>query len=139
METIQKFPYAIGGLCYINRCLGITELRLGHIENARGYCRASLEFARGEQFPNFTAGAVALAASIWAQMGAAKRAATLSGAAKGLYALSGWPPWEDSSLDTILPGWRESSDAPAISAAFEAGLAMNAEQAIAYALVDALE
>jgi hypothetical protein len=123
-------------LSYANRWLGITELRLGNVDRAREYCRASLRHAMAAHDPNFTASGLALAAGVWARLGSTTRAAKLSGAAQALYALSGWPPWEDSSLDRLLPGWRDQPDAPAISAAFEAGLAMNAEQATAYALDD---
>jgi predicted ATPase/DNA-binding CsgD family transcriptional regulator len=130
-------PYGgLAGLSYANRWLGITELRLGNVDRAREYCRASLRHAMAAHDPNFTASGLALAAGVWARLGSTTRAAKLSGAAQALYALSGWPPWEDSSLDTLLPGWRDQPDAPAISAAFEAGLAMNAEQATAYALDD---
>jgi hypothetical protein len=39
----------------------------------------------------------------------------------------------------LLPAWRDRPDATAISAAYEAGLAMSADQAVEFALRDAPE
>jgi hypothetical protein len=38
-----------------------------------------------------------------------------------MYAKQRRKPWEDSSLDTLLPGWRVNPDQPALASAFEAG------------------
>lgn len=56
------------------------------------------------------------------------------GAAQALRANLYRKPRKDSSLDTLLPGWREGPDREAILTAFEAGKGMIAEQAAAYAL-----
>ena len=72
---------------------------------------------------------------IAAAQGQPLRAARLAGAAQALYARQGRKPWEDSSLDTLLPGWQAGPDQPALAAAFAEGLAMTAEPAIAYALI----
>ena len=64
------------------------------------------------------------------------RAARLAGAAQALYAKYGRKLLEDSSLDTLLPGWLDRPDRGVISTAFDAGKSLNAEQAAAYALSD---
>jgi len=46
---------------------------------------------------------------------------------------------EEFSRDSLLPGWRDRGDAADISAAYEAGLAMSAEQAVTCALADAAD
>ena len=71
---------------------------------------------------------------IFAKQGQPARAAQLSGAAQALYARQKRKPWEDSSLDALMPGWSEGPDQAPISAAFEAGKAMNAEWSLALAL-----
>ena len=63
-----------------------------------------------------------------------ERAARLSGAAKALYARQRRNAWEDSSLETLLPGWQAGPDQAAIARAFAAGQAMDTEEAVAVAL-----
>ena len=75
-----------------------------------------------------------MAALIEAAQGQALRAATLSGAAAALGKRQGRRPWDDSSSDTLLPGWRERPDQAAIGEAIELGQAMDADEAVAYAL-----
>ena len=77
------------------------------------------------------------AAGLAAQAGQPARAARQSGAAQALWTRQKRKPWEDSSLETILPDWRDGPDAAALTAAFEAGLAMSGDEAMAYALSDA--
>jgi hypothetical protein len=51
-----------------------------------------------------------------------------------MYARQKRKPMEDSSLDTLLPGWREWRDQETIQQAFAAGQAMSDDEALAYAL-----
>jgi predicted ATPase/DNA-binding XRE family transcriptional regulator len=112
------------GVAYANRCLGLTELRLGNLDQAAEHCQASLRESYEKGFTNFMASAVALAAGIAAARAESLRAATLSGAAHGLYALSKRPPWEDTTLDTLLPGWRAGPNQLALQHAYEQGKSM---------------
>jgi hypothetical protein len=73
-------------------------------------------------------------AGIRAGQGQPMQAARLSGAAQALYAKQRRKPWENSTLDMLLPGWREGPDHEPIQAAYKAGQAMTSEQAVAYAL-----
>ncbi len=43
-------------------------------------------------------------------------------------------PWEASTLDTLLPGWRDGPEAATLSAAYAAGQAITSDAAVAYAL-----
>jgi tetratricopeptide (TPR) repeat protein len=113
-----------------------VEIADGSMERALAYSRESIRLAEAIPDFNVVASNLGLIATIRAKQGRAVPAAYLSGAAKALYARQKRKAWEDSSLDTLLPGWRDRPDGPAISAAFEAGLAMNAEQAVALALGD---
>jgi len=121
------------------RWLGITELRQSNLDRALEYCQQGLQLAKKISDNNILASCLALCAGIAAKRAQLQRAARLSGAAKALYTKQKRPSWEDSSLDTILPGWRAGPDAAPVSAAFEAGLAMTAEQVMAYALTDAAD
>ena len=106
----------------------------GNLERAQWYCRASL--VEAEQIPDFklVAQNLALAAGIGATRGQAARAARLLSAAQTLAARQGTRLAENTSLDTLLPDWRDRQDAPAISAAFAAGQALGVDEAIALAL-----
>jgi predicted ATPase/DNA-binding CsgD family transcriptional regulator len=118
----------------VMRLLGIVALRQGYLDEALEYCRESMQDALKWPMYIIVASCLGLCAAIAAKQGQAARAATLSGAAHALYAKQHRSAWEDSSLDTLLPGWREGPDAAGISQAFEAGQALNVEQAMAYAL-----
>jgi tetratricopeptide (TPR) repeat protein len=118
------------------RWLGVVDFRQGNLDRAFEYCQQSLREAIELPDNNVVASCLALAAGIAAKIGQPARAASLSGAAQALYAKQGRKAWEDSSLDTLLLGWREGPDQEAILSAFEAGRNMNAEQATAFALGD---
>jgi len=75
-----------------------------------------------------------LAAAICAQQHRPAAAAGLSGASASLYASTGRVPWEDSTLDTLLPGWHTRADQATIWQAYKNGQAMAPEQAVADAL-----
>jgi predicted ATPase/DNA-binding CsgD family transcriptional regulator len=119
---------------YVLRWLGMVDFRQGQLERALDYCRDSLQEAARMPDHNTLASGLGVCAGIAAKAGQPVRAARLSGAAAALYATQKRKAWEDSSLDTLLPGWRAGPDAAAITAAFEAGLEMNVEQAMAFAL-----
>jgi predicted ATPase/DNA-binding CsgD family transcriptional regulator len=118
------------------RYLGTVDWRAGQLERALQYCRESLREAEKIPDRNIMASCLGVCAGIAAKAGQPERAARLSGASKALYARQGRKPWENSSLDTILPDWRNGPQAAMINSAFEAGLAMGADEAIAYALGD---
>jgi tetratricopeptide (TPR) repeat protein len=119
---------------YVIRCLGMVDLCQGKLDRALQYGRVSLREAEKISDRNILASGLGVCAGIAAKQGQPSRAARLSGAAAALYATQKRKAWEDSSLDTLLPGWREGPDAAAITAAFEAGQALNVEQAMAFAL-----
>jgi predicted ATPase/DNA-binding CsgD family transcriptional regulator len=118
------------------RCQGIVEFRQGSLDRALGHCQESLREAAGFPEYNIIASCLGLCAGIAAKQGQPSRAATLSGASAALWKKQGRKPREDSSLDTLLQGWRDGPDEPAISQAFKAGQALNVDQATAYALSD---
>jgi predicted ATPase/DNA-binding CsgD family transcriptional regulator len=125
-----------GRKAYALRWLGAVDWQTGQLERALQYCQESLKEAEKIPDRNIIASCLGVCAGIAAKAGQAARAARLSGAAKALYAKQGRKPWEDSSLDTLCPGWAEWPDAAALTAAFETGQAMSADQAMAYALSD---
>jgi predicted ATPase/DNA-binding CsgD family transcriptional regulator len=121
------------------RRLGMVDFWLGNLDRALEYCQESLREAAGMPDNNIVASCLGVCAGIAAKRGQPARSARLSGAAEALYAKQGREAWEDSSLDTLLPSWRERPDQAAILNAFKAGQSMNAEQMVAYALGDAAE
>ena len=123
---------------YHIRCLGMVDYRQGNLDRALGYCQEGLREAAKWPDYNIIASCLGISAGIAAKLGQPARAAQLSGAAQALYAKQHRNAWEDSSLDTLLPGWREGPDQAAILNAFEAGKAMQPEQMVAYALGDAV-
>ena len=129
----------VTGQAYAKRCLGMAELGQGNLDRALEYCQASVRDANRALATSYIATGLGLAAMIAAKQSQTLRAATLSGASQARYALSNRKPWEDSSLDTILPGWREGPEQPAILQAFEAGQKMSVEQAVAYVLESATD
>ena len=116
--------------------LSVAIFSLGQWEQARQSIRQGLPLALGILDYNHIASDLGLTAIILAQQGQPFRAARLSGASQALWARQKRKPWEDSSLDTILPGWRERPDALAITEEFEAGLALSGDEAVAYVLSD---
>ncbi|MEP7357808.1 MAG: hypothetical protein ABI847_11245, partial [Anaerolineales bacterium] len=121
------------------RQLGEVDLREGELESAWQNCQQSLRLAAEAFDRNVIASGLGLAAAIAAGQGRPARAARLSGASIALYARQSRKPLEDSSLDTLLPGWQASPDHAAVAEAFEAGQAMPAEAAIASALDEAAD
>jgi tetratricopeptide (TPR) repeat protein len=113
-----------------------TDLRQGQLVQALDYCLASVRQANNIPDYNIIASALGVAALIWAKQDQAQRAATLAGASHAMYARQSRKPWEDTSLNTLLPGWREKLEQAAIQQAYEAGKAMNSEEAVVYALSD---
>jgi non-specific serine/threonine protein kinase len=118
----------------VYRGLGEVELRQGRPEAALENCLEGLRVGSKIYDRNIIAANLALAAMIAAAQGQPLPAARLSGAAQAVYARQRRKSWEDSSLDTLLPGWQAGPDQPAIAAAYAEGLAMTAESAVAYAL-----
>ncbi len=121
---------------YVLRWLGMVDMMQGHLERALDYCRASLREADQIGDPNITATCFGVCAGIAAKAGQPERAARLSGAAKALYARQRRNAWEDSSLETLLPGWQDGPDQAAIAHAFAAGQALPVEATVALALAD---
>ena len=107
------------------------------LKSGEPYFRNSLRGAARIKDNNVIASCLGLSADLAAVQDQVLRAATLSGASAALWKRQSRAPWEDSSLDTLLPGWRVGPDREAILTAYEAGQNMNAEQAAAYALGDA--
>jgi hypothetical protein len=95
------------------RWLGFTELKAGCLEPAQSYCQASLRLANQVPDYNIIASCLGLMAALAAQQGQPTRASCLSGAAAAMYARQKRKPWEDSTLDTLLPGWRAEPEARA--------------------------
>jgi tetratricopeptide (TPR) repeat protein len=121
-------------IAYNLRWLAAVDLAEGTLERAQAFCRESLVEAELIPDRNIIASNLGLMAAIQAKRNEPAHAARLSGASAALYARQKRKPWEDSSLDTLLPGWRERADRAEIEAAFEAGQALTSEQAVAYAL-----
>ena len=84
--------------------------------------------------PILTASGLGLFAGLAARRSQADRTARLAGAAQALYARHGRKPWEDLSLDTLLPGWSAGPDQALIAAAYADGQALAVEAAVALAL-----
>ena len=119
---------------YITRRLAGVDVLVGNLALAREEGLASLRLAKEIPDYNIVASNLALAAALAAKQGQPIRAATLAGAAQAMYARQHRKSWEDSSLDTLLPGWRDGPEYSAINDAFIAGQSMTAEQAVTLAL-----
>lgn len=119
---------------YILRWLADLDIRQGKLARAVEYCQASLRHANNIPDYNIIASALGLLASLAARATQRERAATLSGASQAMYARQKRTPWEDSTLDTLLPGWQSRPEHAALADAFAAGQAFTNDQAIAYAL-----
>jgi predicted ATPase len=116
------------------RLLAAVDLGEGNLERAMDYCRESITEAELTPDRNLTASNLGLLAAICARQGQATRAARLAGAAAAMWARQKRKPWEDSSLDTILLGWRDGPGAATIQQAFEAGQGLRTDEAVALAL-----
>jgi hypothetical protein len=112
----------------------MVDFGQGYLDRALAYCQEGLQLANELPDYNNVATCLGLSACILAKQGEQFRAARMSGAAKALYEKQGRKPMEDSSLDAILPGWRERSNQGAILKAYEEGREMAVEQAVAFAL-----
>ena len=119
---------------YTKRCLGLLDLRQGNLEGAQENCRASLQLAREGVDRDLIGKSLGLAAEIAIHLDQPLRAAALSGAAQALVASAGRPTSDSVSLDSLLPGWRSTLNCEAVGAAYEAGRALNPDQAIAFGL-----
>src|SRR5205085_2690781 len=109
---------------YITRWLAEVDLLLGDLTLARSEGVASLKLADRIPDYNIVASNLALAAALAAKHAQPIRAATLAGASQAMWARQKRKPWEDSSLDTLLPGWREGPEYSALNEAIIAGKAM---------------
>jgi tetratricopeptide (TPR) repeat protein len=116
------------------RWLGLLELKRGRLDEALAYSHDALKLAAELDDDTIAAGCLGLLAHLAVQAGDPLRAARLSGAAQAMTARQGRQPWIDSSLDTLVPGWRLSGDQAAIETAYRAGQAMPADDAMALAL-----
>ncbi len=119
---------------FVLRWLGLAELWAGNLEAALAYCQASIRLANEVPDYNIIASCLGLCAGVAAKQGQAAQAARLAGASHAMYARQHRKPWEDSALETLLPGWRAGPDAAALEAAYAVGQALPADTAIAEAL-----
>jgi predicted ATPase/DNA-binding CsgD family transcriptional regulator len=119
---------------YVRRWLGLVDFRQGNLDRALGNCRASLQQAAKMGDRHIVASCLGVLASIRARQGQPELGARLSGVSQALYAALNKQPWEDASLETLLPGWHTRPDQAAIWQAYKEGQAMNAERAVAEAL-----
>jgi predicted ATPase/DNA-binding CsgD family transcriptional regulator len=110
----------------------------GELARGLNYCRELIIEADSEHGRNMIATGFGTMAIISAKLGQPVRTARLAGASAVMYARQQRPPWEDSSLDTILPTWRDGPEAEVIQQAYDAGQAMSSDEAVAYALGDQL-
>jgi predicted ATPase/DNA-binding CsgD family transcriptional regulator len=118
------------------RCLADVAIRQGNLSDGLEACQASIRRANEIPDYNLIASGLGLIAIICARQDDRLRTAILSGASQAMYARQQRTPWEDASLDTLLPGWREQPDQVDIHHAFKEGTLMSSERAIAYALGD---
>jgi tetratricopeptide (TPR) repeat protein len=121
---------------YVLRWLGLLDFELGNLEEARKTCLESLQESERIQDRNVFASDFGLLAAIYAKQSQPLRAARLSGASSAMWTRQKRKPWEDSSLDTLLPGWRDRPEAAVIQQAFDEGHSMSSDEAVAYALGD---
>ncbi len=137
--AMEKFFNDLGDPAYFNlTLLARVDVQLGEFDRALAYCQANIREALQTPDRNVIASNLGLMAIIHARRGEAARAAQLSGASAAMWARQKRKPEDDSSLDTILPGWRDGPEQAAIEAAYVAGQAMTNDEAIAFALSDAL-
>jgi tetratricopeptide (TPR) repeat protein len=114
--------------------LAFVDLRQGKLERAQEYSLESIRQAELQPNRNIIARNLGLLAALNVQLGHPLRAARLSGASAAMFARQQRTPWEDTSLDALLPGWRAGPNAAALSSAYDAGLALSNTEAVAYAL-----
>jgi tetratricopeptide (TPR) repeat protein len=121
---------------YLLWSLAKVDVRLGELERALEYCRDSIREA--DQIPELgvVASVMGLMAAIRATQSQPAQAARLVGASTAMWVRQQRSPWENTSLDKLLPGWRDGPQAAAIQQAYDAGLAMTADEAAAYALAE---
>jgi predicted ATPase len=116
---------------FLLRSLAHLEVRAGNLDAALCHCQAALREALSIPEHNIIASCLGTAAIIQARLENAAEAAMLAGASLTAYTSQGHKPWEDSSLDTLLPGWANGPDRAPIEAAFMAGQNQSAEEAAA--------
>jgi predicted ATPase/DNA-binding CsgD family transcriptional regulator len=119
---------------YNLRWLAATDSATGNLERALDYCLESIRLANELPDRNIVASSLGVLAAIRARQGHADCAARLAGASAAMWAKQKRKPWEDSSLDTLLPGRRDGPDQMAVSKAFADGQVLTSEQAVAQAL-----
>jgi predicted ATPase/DNA-binding CsgD family transcriptional regulator len=119
---------------FLIHCLGWVALGEGNPTQASKYCLEGLRLAAATPDWNVTANCLELLAHILAQQGQPVRAATILGAAGSLYQRQQRRPRKSLSLDDLLPGRQGQADHTAIRRAYQAGLGMSAEEAVAFAL-----
>ena len=121
-------------VAYNLRWLAAVDIGEGNLEQALEYGQESMREADKIPDRNIIASNLGLLAAISAKQGQSIRAACLAGASAAMWARQKRKPWEDSSLDTLLSGWRDGPEHELILHAFEVGQAMSADEAVAYAL-----
>jgi predicted ATPase len=136
LALTDEYPdvYVTNRKANVMRRLGLADLGQGNAQRARAYFQESIGLCAQIEDHNIMASCLGLLAAVAAKEGFGFRAARLSGAAQAMYARQKRKPWEDSSLDRLLPGWREGPDQKMIVAAFAEGQAMTLDQAAEYAL-----
>jgi predicted ATPase/DNA-binding CsgD family transcriptional regulator len=121
---------------WANWWLGFINLTRGDLDQASTHCRLSLSAASELTEYGIVVAGLEVAAIIAARRGQAQCAARLSGSAAALHEQLGQDHRDDSSVDAMLPGWRDGPNRNAIQAAYDAGLAMSADEAASFALAD---
>jgi tetratricopeptide (TPR) repeat protein len=122
---------------WANWWLGYINLARGDLDQALTYCRVSLRAASELTEYGIVAAGLEVAAIIAARRSETLRAARLSGATVVLREKHGQRYSEQASLGAILPGWRDGPAAADIQQAYDLGRAMDADEAVAYALDEA--
>jgi predicted ATPase/DNA-binding CsgD family transcriptional regulator len=121
---------------YLAFWLARAAYHLDRLREAGEYCLESLRLANDELDMRWVGLNTALLAAISAKRGERARAARLAGVAEAVCAKCRPKFSSDFPLDKILLGWREAPDSQAIQEAYDAGAAMSANEAMAFALAD---
>ena len=116
--------------------LGLLNVTRGELAQAAAYCSSSLRTAT--EIPDYVCimAGVDVAGRIAASRGRRLRAARLYGAYRAWHHQQGRLAPSHSALDALLPGWRDGPDRAPIQKAYDAGISMSADEAVAYALAE---